>query len=95
MNTSTLPRFAVAPTVSPNVPAKTLYWQGYDMYCECAASGDYLTDEEYAAMTDAERRGYNQAARHQADTETYAYLANTETYAYLANTNSFGDRTEW
>lgn len=88
MNTNTLPQFTVAPTVatSPNIPAKQLYWQGYDMYCECAVDGDWLSKEEFAAMTPEEKRGYEAAARHQADTETYAYLANT---------NAYGDVTEW
>lgn len=72
MNTQIVPRFTVA---APTVPAKQPYWQGYDMFCECAATGDYLSPGEYAAMTDAERRGYEAAARHQADAETYSYLA--------------------
>ena len=71
------------PTVNPNVPAKQLYWQGYDQYVECALNGDWLTREEYAAMTPAERRGYEAAARHAADTETYAYLGNRNAYGDL------------
>ena len=80
-----LAQIAPTVTVSPNVPAKTEYWQGYDQYIECAISGDYLSPEEYAAMTDAERRGYEAAARHQADTETDCYLSSI-------SFNAYGDR---
>ena len=83
MNTNILPRITVA---SPNVPAVQLFWQGYDQFVLCAASRDWLSPEEYASMTDAERRGYEAAARHAADTDTFCYLANT---------NAYGDRTEY
>lgn len=74
-------------TKSPNVPEKQLYWQGYDMYVECAINGDWLTTDELAAMTQEERRGYETAARHQADADTEAYLVSL-------NTNAFGDYTQ-
>jgi len=84
-----IPQVAVTPTVapSPNVPAKQLYWQGYDQYVECFYSGDWLSAGELAAMTPEERRGYEAAARHQADTETEAYLISL-------NTNAWGDLTQ-
>lgn len=69
-----------------NVPEKTLYWQGYDQYIACSFSRDWLSAEEYAAMTPEEKRGYEAAARHQADMETDIYLGNR---------NSFGDLTEY
>ena len=74
------------PTVKPDISAKQLYWQGYDMYTECFFSGDFLSAEEYAAMTPAARRGYDAAARHQADTATDVYLSNR---------NAYGDLTEY
>jgi hypothetical protein len=61
------------------------YLRGYAQYFECAMTRDWLSPEEYAAMTDAERCGYEAAARDEADTDTYVYLANV---------NSFGDRTD-
>jgi hypothetical protein len=84
MNTAILAQPTVA--VSPNIPAKQLYWQGYDQYILCSLSGDWLSPEEYASMLPEERRGYEAAGRHAADSETYTFLAST---------NSFGDRTEW
>jgi len=84
MNTVIVPEVVVS-SVS-TLPEKTLYWQGYDQYIDCSRDGDWLSAEELAAMTPEEKRGYEAAGRHAADTETYAYLANT---------NAYGDRTEW
>jgi hypothetical protein len=83
-----LPQVSPAPafTVSPNVPAKQLYWQGYDMFIEAYFARDPLTEGELASMTQEERRGFEAAGRHQADTETYAYLGNR---------NAYGDLTEY
>jgi hypothetical protein len=81
MNIAILPDFVVTA-----IPTKQPYWQGYDQYLDCATSGDWLSPEEYASMTPEEKRGYEAAGRHAADTETYAYLSNR---------NSFGDLTEW
>ncbi len=81
MNIAILPEFVVTA-----IPAKQPYWCGYDQFVDCAVTGDYLSPEEFGAMTPEEKRGYEAAARHQADTETYAYLANT---------NAYGDKTEW
>jgi Zn-finger nucleic acid-binding protein len=85
MNSTIVAQLAPSFVVSPLIPAKQLYWQGYDMYCECAITGNWLDAGELAAMTPEEKRGYEAAGRHQADTETYCYLANT---------NAYGDRTD-
>ena len=81
-----LPQVEVMVTVS--TPEKQPYWMGYDQFIQCYFSGDRWSPEELASMSDGERRGYEAAARHQADTETDSYVARL-------NTNSFGDRTEW
>lgn len=75
MNTAILAR----PTeeVSTNVPAKQLYWQGFDMYCECALTGDWLSKGEFGAMTPEEKRGYEAASRAAADADTTGHLAKT------------------
>jgi hypothetical protein len=81
MNTVILPDVVVTA-----IPEKQLYWVGYDMYVECALANDFLSPEEFAAMTPQEKRGYEAAARHQADMETDIYLGNR---------NAFGDLTEY
>lgn len=81
MNTIILPEVVVTA-----IPEKQPYWVGYDMYVECALAHDFLSAEEFAAMTPEEKRGYEAAGRHQADTETYAYVSNR---------NAYGDLTEY
>jgi hypothetical protein len=81
----------VAPVIVPDfvvttLPAKQPYWQGYDMYTDCFFANDFLSPEEFAAMTPDEKRGYEAAQRHQAEMETDIYLGNR---------NSFGDLTTY
>ncbi len=78
------PTFTVVPVTA--IPEKQLYWCGYDQYLDCFFANDFLSQEEFASMLPEERRGYEAAQRHQADTETYQYLSNV---------NAYGDRTEW
>lgn len=66
--------------------ARQQYWDGFDLYCEGHRSGNWPDASELAALTDAERKGYNAAADAQAEAE-YA--------EYRHNVNSYGDCTEW
>jgi hypothetical protein len=81
MNTLIVPEVVVTA-----IPEKQPYWVGYDQYLDCYLANDFLSPEEFGAMLPEEKRGYEAAQRHQADTETYEYLANT---------NAYGDRTEY
>jgi hypothetical protein len=71
--------FVVARTV------RQQYWDGFDQYCDCARTGDWLDAGELASLTPAERKGYNAAADAQAEAE-YA--------AHRGNVNAYGDYTE-
>lgn len=71
---------------SLGVPERQPYWAGYDCFVECALAHDYLSPEDFAAMTPEEKRGYEFAQRCAADTESYAYLSNR---------NAYGDLTEF
>jgi hypothetical protein len=61
-----------------------MWFDGFQQFAACLRDGDYLSKEELAAMTPAERKGYQNGL----DSHDYA-----ETNAYLNNTNSYGDRS--
>jgi hypothetical protein len=56
------------------IPTKPDYWVGFDTYCECAITGDFLDEGELASLTHAERRGYDYAAECAAAAETIAWM---------------------
>jgi hypothetical protein len=62
------------------------YEDGFNQFCDCDRTGDYLTAGELAALTEPEMKGYNDAIRAK-DAAEYD--------SYRDNVNSFGDLTEW
>ena len=59
------------PHEEDNRTEREQYRAGFDQFCDCDRTGDYLSAGELAALTPAEMRGYNAAIRAK-DAATFA-----------------------
>lgn len=66
------------------------YWDGFQLYCDCAIDGEWPNEDALASLTVAERQGYEAAAKAEAEAEYDAWCQQES-----ADYADYRDEVEW